>query len=164
MLHFCISSCILATLLPLPPIADVQAFLHSLSLCLNSANPDITLMNRPGSAEIQDLLALEISTFDKCIPYLKSLKNVHFSHHQAGLPHEAAADRHLWIFGVLVGKPPKPGKTAKKPQRAAYVKIQFGYEPMQAICISFHRPKHQLSFPFSSIYQLEFDTIYHAKP
>lgn len=94
-MHFCIPPGILATLLPLPPIADVRAFLHGLSLCLNSANLDVTLMNRPGSAEIQDLLALEISTFDKCIPYLKALQDVHFSHHQAGTPHEAAAGRHL---------------------------------------------------------------------
>lgn len=140
----------------------MQAFLNSLSLCLTSANPDITLMNRPGSAEIQELLALEISTFAKCIPYLKALQDVHFSHHQSGLPHEAAAGRHLWIFGVLVGKPPKPGKPVKKPQRAAYVKIQFGHAPLQAICISFHRPKRPLNFPFSPTYQLEFDTIYYA--
>ena len=163
-MHFCIHSGILATLLPLPPIADVQAFLHSLRLCLNSANPDITLMNRPGSTEIQDLLALEITTFAKCIPYLKDIQDVHFSHHQAGTAFEAAAGRHLWIFGVLVGKPPKPGKTAKKPQRAAYVKIQFGHGPLQAVCISFHRPKRPLTFPFSPTYQLEFDAIYYAKP
>lgn len=161
-MHFCIPSCILATLLPTPPLADVQAFLRGLTLCLNSVNPDITLMNRPGSAEIQDLLALEISTFDKCIPYLNALQDVHFSHHHAGTSQEAAAGRHLWVFGVLVGKPPKPGKTAKKPQRAAYVKIQFGYEPLQAICISFHRPKRPMTFPFSPTYQLEFDAICYA--
>ena len=143
----------------------MQAFLHSLRLCLNSANPDITLMNRTGSAEIQDLLALEITTFAKCIPYLKGIQDVHFSHYQqSGFAHEVTAGRHLWIFGVLVGKPPKPGQKAKKPQRAAYVKIQFGHVPLQAICISFHRPKRPLIFPFSPTYQLEFDTIYHAKP
>lgn len=121
-------------------------------------------MNRPGSAEIQDLLALEIPTFAKCIPYLKALQDDHFSHHQSGTATEAAAGRHLWIFGVLVGKPPKAGKTAKKPQRAAYVKIQLGCAPLQAICISFHRPVHPLRFPFSPTYQLEFDAIYYAKP
>ena len=109
---------------------------------------------------MQGLFDLDINDFHKCIPYLKGLLTDHFSHHQASdLANEVAAGRHLWIFGVIVGKLPKPGKTSKKPQRAAYVKIQMGHTALQAVCISFHRPKRRLTFPFSSAYQLQFDDL-----
>lgn len=163
-MHFCIPSCILAALLPTPPLSDVQKFLQDLRLCLSADEPDIHLKNRPGNAEFQSLLELNIKTLAQCIPYLEALTTDKFSHHQkSDYANEAAAGRHLWIFGILVGRPPKPSKTNKS-QKAAYVKIQMGFTALQAICVSFHRPTGPLNFPFSSPYQLEFDAIYYAKP
>ena len=84
-------------------------------MCLCVDAPDIDLKNRPGNAEFQSLFELDIKTFAQCIPYLEALTTDKFSHHQkSGYANEAAAGRHLWIFGILVGKPPKPGKTRKK--------------------------------------------------
>ena len=73
---------------------------------------------------------------------------------------EASQGRHLWVFGVLVGK---TGKT----QRPAYVKIQFGQTIADPICISFHAAQFPLSFLFSSSHDAAFQaaySAYHAKP
>lgn len=140
----------------------MQDFLRDLLVCLNQSSPNIYMKQRPGNAHIQSLIDLKIKTFDDCIPYLKALIPDQFSHHQAStLPHEAAAKRHLWIFGVVVGKPPSGNKPGKK-QRAAYVKIQLGRTALEAVCISFHRPTSPLLFPFSAAYHTHFDSIYHA--
>lgn len=134
----------------------MQKFLQDLRVCLSAENPSIYLQPRPGSLHIQHLIDLKIEKFSECLPYLKALKVEEFSHHQqSDFAHEAKAKRHLWIFGVIVGKPGKK-------QRAAYVKIQLGHTALDAVCISFHRPTDDLAFPFSPTYQTLFDSIYHA--
>ncbi|MGI4871290.1 MAG: hypothetical protein ACRYFX_08940 [Janthinobacterium lividum] len=53
-------------------------------------------------------------------------------------PKEAAAGRHLWVFGVKVKK------------TEVYVKIQFGEQHTDApVCISFHLAMHKLNYLFT---------------
>lgn len=108
----------------------------------------------------QGILDLKLKSYFDCIPHIRALTAEHFSHVlQSDDAQEAADGRHLWVFGALVGK-------AGKKQRPAYVKIQLGRTLTDPVCISFHPPKHRLSFPFPSAHSTLFLQLYdeHAQP
>jgi len=131
----------------------VQDFLRRLHAGMGQTKPYILLKTRPENT--QGLLKLRLNDVYDCIPYITALTPDHFSHvQQSDVPFEAAAKRHLWVFGVLVGN--------GKKRRPAYVKIQLGLTPSDAICISFHPPAAALTFPFPSAYSLLFESIYNA--
>lgn len=120
--------------------------------------PYILLESRPEN--IQGLIDLKLHDVFACIPYVTSLTPDQFSHVLKADPHHdaraAAEGRHLWVFGVLVGK-------KGKKQRPAYVKIQLGATPADAVCISFHPPKHPLDFLFPSSHSAQFKLAYDAQ-
>ncbi|TGE18947.1 hypothetical protein [Hymenobacter elongatus] len=100
---------------------------------------------------------MKIKNYLDCIPYITQLTSAQASHVlESDDAREQAEGRHLWVFGVLVGK-------ANKKQRPAYVKVQLGRTPADAVCISFHPPEYPLTFLFPSIYSSTFETIYNAQ-
>lgn len=125
---------------------------------MGAEKPYILLESRPEN--IQGLIDLKLRDVFDCIPYITALTPSHFSHLVRADPHHdpraAAEGRHLWVFGVLVGK-------KNKKQRPAYVKIQLGTALSNSVCISFHPPRHPLSFLFPSDYSTHFKLIYDAQ-
>lgn len=125
---------------------------------MGTDKPYILLESRPEN--VQGLIDLKLRDVFDCIRYLTSLTPDHFSHVLLADPHHdpraATEGRHLWVFGVLVGK-------KGKQQRPAYVKIQLGTAPSNAVCISFHPPKHPLAFLFPSHHSIQFQLVYDAQ-
>lgn len=121
---------------------------------MGETNPHILIEDRPENKQgMQDLKL----THADCIRYIAALTPNHLCQKlQSDDLKEAAAGRHLWVFGVLVGK-------ATKKQRAAYVKVQLGRTHADPICISFHPPKFRLSFVFPSAHILPFQQAYDAQ-
>ena len=121
---------------------------------MGARQPYILLKARPENT--QGLIDLKLRDVFDCIPYITALLPAHVSHVlESEIPHEAATGRHLWVFGVLVGK-------SGKKQRPAYVKIQLGLTLADPVCISFHPPRFPLDFLFPSAHSLLFQTIYDA--
>jgi hypothetical protein len=159
LLLFCVKTSVLATKLPPPTRAETEDFLRLLRAAMGEEKPYIILESR--TENIQGLEDLKLRDVFDCIPYITALTPDHFSHVVPADPYhdsQAAADgRHLWVFGVLVGK-------KNKKQRPAYVKIQLGNPLTNSVCISFHPPKHPLAFPFPSDHSIQFQLTYDAQP
>ena len=119
---------------------------------MGTERPVIIFENRPENR--QGIATLNLKTYVDCIPYIRSLTPDQASHVlQSDDRQEAADGRHLWVFGVLVGKPGKK-------QRTAYVKVQLGRSLAEPLCISFHPPVFHLSFLFPSDYSTLFQKTY----
>jgi len=125
---------------------------------MGSDKPYILLESRPEN--VQGLIDLKLRDVFDCIPYLTALMPDHFSHALVADPYQdlqaAAEGRHLWVFGVLVGK-------KNKTQRPAYVKIQLGTTPANPVCISFHPAGFPIEFLFSSDHSTQFKRVYDAQ-
>jgi hypothetical protein len=121
---------------------------------MGEANPIILFLDRADDKNRQGIIDLKIKSFLDCIPYIKSLTCEQFSHAlESDDAQEKAEERHLWVFGVLVGKK----------QRPAYVKVQLGRGLGEPICISFHPPEFRMNFPFPSQHSIIFQTNYDAQ-
>lgn len=119
---------------------------------MGTERPFIIFENRPENR--QGVAALHLNAYADCIPFIRSLAPQQASHVlQSDDRHEAADGRHLWVFGVLVGKPGKK-------QRTAYVKIQLGHSLAAPLCISFHPPLYHLSFLVDSDYSALFQKLF----
>ena len=153
LLHFCVKTSVLATRLPDPSKSNVEEFLRLLHTAMGTEKPTIIFENRPENR--QGIADLHLKTYSDGIPYIRGLALDHASHVlQSDDKQEAADGRHLWVFGVLIGKPGKK-------QRPAYVKVQLGRSLAEPLCISFHPPMFRLSFLFpsdcSTLFQKLFD-------
>lgn len=156
-MHFRVIIPILATKLPAPSLSEVEDFLRRLRVSMGATTPFILFEDRPDGKNKQGLVDLKLKSFFDCIPYITALTSDHASHVlQTDNAQEAAAGRHLWVFGVLVGK-------KHKTQRPAYVKIQLGHALSSAVCISFHWPDFPLSFLFPSDHSTQFKLAYDAQ-
>ena len=119
---------------------------------MGTERPFIQIKDR--EENFQGILDLKLKSYSDCIPYIRNLTADHASHVLSGSAQEEADGRHLWVFGVVVGKPGKK-------QRTAYVKIQLGKPTLTTpICISFHPPEFKLTFLFASEHATLFQKLY----
>jgi hypothetical protein len=118
-------------------------------------NPFILIKDR--LENVQGLIDLKLDRQPaERMRYIASLDYLHACQLlQSDNEAEATQGRHLWVFGILVGK-------AKK-LRPAYVKIQLGRTVADPICISFHRAMFPLKFLFPSPHSTAFQVAYDAQ-